>query len=418
MTESTGLEEDVPEVRGREFSDELLEVLLDGLDFCLKTFVGSDNIISTDGVKRDEPGLFMSIITFGYKPTPKDETFFKNHEDVGRAILNDLSTQLDAFSTCWSMDVDFDKCVDFNDVGCKAYDMEAMKAYINKIDTEHMPKINNKIIKIIRPFGKRFMKKLMDELLKYWILCFDKCKVEVNPKATKGLRTIVGSAKVDEHTVRLEHESRGGAVQPEQDRPDPRHQRNQQRAPEEGAEVRVQEGRCQPMYCSLTVVSAIRESRIMFFIFNYLKYIKMDYTVARETRKSLYLEIWNQSLNLLKYRSLSPQKLLRVHPHLHLVLDRRDLRPAGHQVQHRGTPPDYHQGLLEEIPSDFNRMFVDELSYIANCAIGRLSINYGEMFSSGNFTVTPIPPTIFHYYGKVKFHKSALNDQKLLISRL
>jgi hypothetical protein len=50
----------------------------------------------------------------------------------------------------------------------------------------------------------------------------------------------------------------------------------------------------------MTPVSAIRESRIMYFIFNYLKYIKMDYNVARETRKSLYLEIWNQSLNLLK----------------------------------------------------------------------------------------------------------------------
>jgi hypothetical protein len=246
MTESTAVEDDVTEARGREFSDELLEVLLDGLDFCLKTFVGSDNIISTDGIKKDEPGLFMSIITFGYKPTPKDETFFKNHEDVGRAILNDLSTQLDAFSTCWSMDVDFEKCVDFNDVGCKTYDMEAMKAYINKVQLDQMPKINNKIIKIIRPFGKRFMKKLMDELLKYWILCFDKCKIEVNPKATKSLRTIVGPTKVDEHTVRLEHEPSRSALQPQQDGPHPRHQRKQQWTPEEGAQIRVEEGRCEP----------------------------------------------------------------------------------------------------------------------------------------------------------------------------
>jgi hypothetical protein len=63
-------------------------------------------------------------------------------------------------------------------------------------------------------------------------------------------------------------------------------------------------------------------------------------------------------------------------------------------------------------------MFLEELNYISNCAIARLSINYGEMYSSGNFTITPIPPTVFHYYGKVKYHKSALNDQKLLISRL
>lgn len=173
--------------------DEFLETLLDGLDFCLKTFVGNDNLVTSTHKKTEEPNLFMSILTFGYNSTPKDENFFKKHEDVGRSILGDLRKQLDAFITCWEMDKDFLNCVDFTDYGCLGYSVEKLKKYIAKVDFSSYPNINQKIVKIIRPFGKRFMKTLVEELVKYWINSFDKPSAEENRRSTKTLQTIVKS---------------------------------------------------------------------------------------------------------------------------------------------------------------------------------------------------------------------------------
>lgn len=173
--------------------DEFLETLLDGLDFCLKTFVGNDNLVVTTHKKTEEPNLFMSILTFGYNSNPKDENFFKKHEDVGRSILGDLRKQLDAFITCWEMDADFQNCADFTDYGCLGYNVEKLKNYIAKVDFSKYPNINQKIVKIIRPFGKRFMKTLVEELIKYWINSFDKPSAEENPRCTRILQTIVDS---------------------------------------------------------------------------------------------------------------------------------------------------------------------------------------------------------------------------------
>ena len=183
---------DLPEerVQQNQLDDEFLERLLDGLEFTLKTFVGSDNI--NDSKKVEDPSLFMSIITLGLKSTPKDEIFFKNHEDVGKSILGDLRTQLDAFSTCWEMDDDFQRCAQFTDFGGLGYKAEECLPYVRKVKWDRLPVINQKIIKIIRPFGKRFMRILVEELLKYWVSSsFDKPSVEGNPKFTKSLRTLV-----------------------------------------------------------------------------------------------------------------------------------------------------------------------------------------------------------------------------------
>ena len=186
IEEKEGIEGD------NEIDDEFLEALLDGLDFCLKTFVGNDNVVLTEFKKSEEPSIFMSILTLGFKGTAKDETFFKKHEDVGKSILNDLRTMLDAFSTCWDIDNDFARCCNFSDWGCLGYSSDVTKSYISKVDFEKYPKINKKIIKIIRPFGKRFMRKLVEELMKYWNAAFDEIpSANENPECTKLLRTIV-----------------------------------------------------------------------------------------------------------------------------------------------------------------------------------------------------------------------------------
>ena len=184
-------EKDVDENQENEIDDEFLEALLDGLEFCLKTFVGSDNVVSLDHKKTEEPNLLISLLTFGYKSQPQDEKFFKNHEDVGKSILNDLRTMLDALSTCWDIDPDFARCANFTDFGCLGYNPDEFKNYISKVDIEKYPKLNKKIVKIVRPFGKRFMRKLVEELLKYWIHSFDKPALEENQKSTKTLRIMV-----------------------------------------------------------------------------------------------------------------------------------------------------------------------------------------------------------------------------------
>jgi len=189
------VEERDSENQENEIEDEFLEALLDGLDFCLKTFVGNDNVVSTDYKKSEEPSMFVSIITLGLRSTPKDETFFKKHEDVGKSILNDLRTMLDAFSTCWDIDADFARCCNSTDWGCLGYNYEETKSYISKVDIEKYPKINRKIVKIIRPFGKRFMRKLVEELMKYWRNSFEDVPSPIeNAKCTTVLRTIVASA--------------------------------------------------------------------------------------------------------------------------------------------------------------------------------------------------------------------------------
>jgi hypothetical protein len=196
MIEAEKDNEDAP---SNEIDDELLEALLEGLDFVLKLFVGSDNVVNTNHRKTEEPNLFMSIITFGYKNTPKDENFFKKHEDVGRSILGNLKNLLNSFITCWDMDNDFSKAADFTVQGCLGWNLEKLKNYVAKVNLKEYPKINQKIITIVRPFGNRFMKYLVEELIKYWIDTFVLLQKEETENVTKILQTIVEIPYLDEY---------------------------------------------------------------------------------------------------------------------------------------------------------------------------------------------------------------------------
>lgn len=192
-------EKDNDDAPANEIDDELLEALLEGLDYVLKIFVGNDNVVNSSVRKTEEPNLFMSIITFGYKATPKDENFFKKHEDVGRSILVNLKNLLNAFITCWDTDSEFSKAADFSVEGCLSYNLEKLKNYIFKVNFKEYPKINQKIVTIVRPFGNRFMKYLVEELIKYWIDTFVILTNEEPEKVTKILQIIVQSFDLDEH---------------------------------------------------------------------------------------------------------------------------------------------------------------------------------------------------------------------------
>lgn len=124
------------------------------------------------------------------KSSTENDKFFKKHENVGKAILNDMNTQLDAFRACWYPGKKFREVVDLTNMGCLPFSMEASKPYI--IDSFHskLKEINQKMIKIIKPFGKRFMKNLVNEILSYWILSFNS-STEIDESVSARLGTII-----------------------------------------------------------------------------------------------------------------------------------------------------------------------------------------------------------------------------------
>lgn len=70
---------------------------------------------------------------------------------------------------------------------------------------------------------------------------------------------------------------------------------------------------------------------------------------------------------------------------------------------------------MDDLNSEVHRIFVDEVSFIANFAAGKTSLGFKDMYVTGNTVVTPIPPTIYQFYWDHKKTKLVLNDQKLLI---
>ena len=66
-------------------------VLIDGLDFALKTFIGGENMRNKEEIEGSDSGSGMFGFFLGRSSNKEEEKFFKKHEDVGKAILNDLS---------------------------------------------------------------------------------------------------------------------------------------------------------------------------------------------------------------------------------------------------------------------------------------------------------------------------------------
>lgn len=52
---------------------------------------------------------------------------------------------------------------------------------------------------------------------------------------------------------------------------------------------------------NINCAQALKESRILYFLYNYLKYMKIDYDINLEERKGQYVRIWMEALNVLKY---------------------------------------------------------------------------------------------------------------------
>jgi uncharacterized membrane protein YfbV (UPF0208 family) len=70
---------------------------------------------------------------------------------------------------------------------------------------------------------------------------------------------------------------------------------------------------------------------------------------------------------------------------------------------------------MEDLNNEVHKIFVDEVSFIANFAAGKTSLGFKDMFVTGNTVVTPIPPTIYKFYYDNKKTRVVMNDQKLII---
>lgn len=175
-------------VKGGETDEETLNEaclieLIEGLEFTLQIFVGSDNI--TEEEVTDESIFNVFKLGFVFNTQKRDDKFFKKHEDVGKAIINDMSIQLDAFSSCWSQGKKYGKIADFGLGGCPLFSFESIKEYTAFSYNDRTTEINEKIVNIIRPFGKRFMSNLVAEFLQYWIIAYEK------PESAHKLRIII-----------------------------------------------------------------------------------------------------------------------------------------------------------------------------------------------------------------------------------
>jgi hypothetical protein len=147
-------------------------VLIDGLDFALKTFIGGENMRNKDEMDGSESSSGMFGFFLGRGNNKEEEKFFKKHEDVGKAILNDLSQMLDAFIACWYPSKKFKDCVKLTNRGCHKLDINQLKGYVIDSYKDKIKEIDFKIVKILRPFGARFMANLGSELLNYWTQAF------------------------------------------------------------------------------------------------------------------------------------------------------------------------------------------------------------------------------------------------------
>lgn len=62
-----------------------------------------------------------------------------------------------------------------------------------------------------------------------------------------------------------------------------------------------------------------------------------------------------------------------------------------------------------------NKVFTDEVSFIAQFAALKTGVGFKDQLNSGFTLITPIPPTIYEYHYTNNRFKVVYNDQKLLI---
>lgn len=154
-------------------------------------------------------------------------------------------------------------------------------------------------------------------------------------------------------------------------------------------------------------VNCLREARLLFFVYNYLKYLKIDYNVSPEVRKGQYVSIWAESLALLKNfnESVSVTTSFWMVEILILLANKFNATVVD----------DKRKGLLEDLATDVNKVFTDEVTFIAQFAALKTCVGFKDQLNSGFTLISPMPPTIYEYHHNNRHFKLVYNDQKLLI---
>ena len=143
----------------------------------------------------------------------------------------------------------------------------------------------------------------------------------------------------------------------------------------------------------------MREIRILFFVYNYLKYLKIDYSISPEARKNQYLSLWIETVSLLKSfnESISLFTSFWILEILILLSNK------------------YSASVLnEDVSLEVHKIFLEESSYISNYAALKVNLGYREMYTKGYAILEPIPPTLYQFHNGNK-NKQIYNDEKMLI---
>lgn len=97
---------------------------------------------------------------------------------------------LDAFIACWYPSKKFKDCVKLTNRGCHKLDINQLKAYVIDSYKDKIKEIDFKIVKILRPFGTRFMANLGSELLNYWTQAFGN-RQRLDQEISEKLSTVI-----------------------------------------------------------------------------------------------------------------------------------------------------------------------------------------------------------------------------------
>lgn len=391
ITDGTDSEqsEDSPE-RDSPTNQQCLMILIEGLEYIQQLFVGTDNIMSSNTSDSSNNNILISFLTLGLantrsKKQEADESFFKNNEDVGKSILNEMGTQLDAFSFCWDRTHAYNEVVNFTSRGCNPFEMDDLKAYVVDSFSARLSEINTKIIQIIRPFAKRFTKNLITELLQYWLISFrEEPSSEKNGYSTMRLRDlieIISESQLNpaEFLKALAKTDIVSAIEKNNS----------------GLRKKVSKNK----KVEMSLMHAQRECRILYFLYNYLKFMKINYAEKTEIRNEKSVVIWIFTLRILRMfgNSINITTCFWILETISLLSSKFNFG-----------------NVMNQVGAEAHKLLVEELQFVSGFASHKYVVSMRDLANNGG-DITPLCPTIYEIQQRFSGQKLILSDLKTQI---
>ena len=242
---------------------------------------------------------------------------------------------------------------------------------------------NRKIVKIIKPFLKRFMKNFTQEFIDYWLKIFpqntntNKVDDEVSLQLRKiiniltlcwdspeeFINNICKSNDVEECIRQNEFVKKKGV------------QKNETR---------------------LLNSLAIREARIFFFVYLYLMFVKVNFDMKPDAKKEYYERVWGCVTKFLKLfqDSLNPNTYFWIIEIFILISEKFTMGD-----------------MIEDVYGEYSRLLNTTLFNISKLASGQTQIDFFTQEERDKW-VFPLPPTLYGFFMEFKDQTNQLNEQR------